>query len=71
MQLAHLKVAQPKPGALRLQVCLFWTVPVLVVNDNGTTGIYGDYKQTVNKLAICDNYPVPKTVDLFATLNGD
>ena len=26
MQLTHLKVAQPKPGALQPQVCLYWTV---------------------------------------------
>lgn len=30
----------------------------------------GDYKVTVNKLTQCDKYPVPRTEDLLATLNG-
>ena len=40
------------------------------MKDAGTVRICGDYKQTVNREAICDNYPVPKAEDLFARLNG-
>ena len=32
--------------------------------------ICGDYKQTINQASLCDKYPVPKTEDIFATLNG-
>ena len=32
--------------------------------------ICGDYKQTINKVAHCENYPLPRTEDLLATLNG-
>ena len=32
--------------------------------------ICGDYKQTINQASLCDKYPIPKTEDLFATLNG-
>ena len=37
MQLAHPKVAQPKPGALRRQVDLCWTVPVPAVSIDRPT----------------------------------
>ena len=30
----------------------------------------GDYKQTINQASLCDKYSVPKTEDIFATLNG-
>ena len=30
----------------------------------------GDYKVTVNKESIYDNYPIPRTEDIFATLSG-
>ena len=32
--------------------------------------ICGDYKQTINQASLCDKYAVPKTEDIFATLNG-
>ena len=44
------------------------TVPIL--KDDGTVRICGDYKQTINQASLCDKYPVPKTEDLFATLNS-
>ena len=48
-----------------------WAAPIVpVMKDDGTVRICGDYKQTVNREAICDNYPVPKAEDLFARLNG-
>ena len=48
-----------------------WAAPIVpVVKSDGTIRICGDYKQTVNRSATCDNYPLPKTEDLLATLNG-
>ncbi len=32
--------------------------------------ICGDYKCTVNQVSKLDNYPIPKTEDLLATLGG-
>ena len=31
--------------------------------------VRGDYKVAVNRESICDNYPIPRTEDLFATLS--
>ena len=49
-----------------------WATPIVpVVNkENGSVRICGDYKLTVNPRAKCDKYPVPRTEDLLATLNG-
>ena len=48
-----------------------WATPIVpVVKLDGTIRICGDYKQTVNRVSNCDKYPVPKTEDLLATLNG-
>ena len=48
-----------------------WAAPIVpVLKDYGTVRICGDYKQTINQASLCDKYPVPKTEDLFATLNG-
>ncbi len=48
-----------------------WAAPIVpVVKEDGSVRICGDYKVTVNPAAKCDNYPVPKTEDLLATLNG-
>ena len=43
---------------------------VPVIKNDGSIRICGDYKQTINSVSECDRYPVPKTEDLFATLNG-
>jgi hypothetical protein len=43
---------------------------VPVRKDDGEIRICGDYKLTINQSAECDTYPVPKTEDLLATLNG-
>ena len=40
------------------------------VKNNGTVRICGNYKQTINKAAHCENYPLPRTEDLLATING-
>ena len=48
-----------------------WAAPIVpVVKENGNVRICGDYKMTINKVSKLDNYPIPKTEDLFATLNG-
>ena len=55
------------------QACNYstWATPIVpVVKEDETIRICGDYKQTINKEAICDNYPVPKTEDLLIKLNG-
>ena len=48
-----------------------WAAPMVqVVKEDNSVRICGDYKVTVSPAAKCDNYPVPKTEDLLATLNG-
>ena len=39
--------------------------------SDGSVQIFGDYKMTVKKVLHCGKYPVTKTEDLLATLNGD
>ena len=49
MQLAHPKVAQPKPGAFWPEVCLCWTMPAKVKANNKliqsalTPGVQSDF----------------------------
>ena len=48
-----------------------WAAPiVLVVKESGENRMCGDYKVTVNAVSKLDNYPIPKTEDLYATLTG-
>ena len=48
-----------------------WAAPIVpVVKQDGTVRICGDYKCTVNQVSKLDNYPIPKTEDLLATLGG-
>ena len=48
-----------------------WPSPiVLVKKSDGLIRICGDYTLSINKVAKHDKYPVPKTEDLLATLNG-
>ena len=48
-----------------------WAAPIVpVLKPNGTVRICGDYKCTVNQASKLDNYPIPKTEDLLATLGG-
>ena len=50
---------------------LEWASPIVPVKKpDGSIRICGDYKVSVNKVSKCDKYPVPKTEDLLATLNG-
>ena len=48
-----------------------WAAPTVpMFKGDESIGICGNYKQTVNEAAECDKYPIPKTEDIFATLNG-
>ena len=48
-----------------------WAAPIVpIVKEDKTIRICGDYKVTVNKVSKLDNYPIPKSEDLFVTLNG-
>ena len=48
-----------------------WAAPIVpVVKTDGTVRICGDYKCTVNQVSKLDNYPIPKTEDLLASLGG-
>ena len=47
-----------------------WAAPTVpLLKDDNTVRICGDYKEKINQVYLCDKYPVPKTEDLFATLN--
>ena len=41
-----------------------------IVKEDKSLRICGDYKVTVNRVSKLDNYPIPKTEDLLATLAG-
>ena len=48
-----------------------WAAPIVPVQkSDGSVQICGDYTVTVNKVTQCSKYPVPRTKDLLATLNG-
>ena len=48
-----------------------WTAPVvLVLKKDGSLRVCSDYKMTVNQCADVDQYSLPNTEDLFATLAG-
>ena len=48
-----------------------WAAPIVpVVKQDGSVRICLDYKGTVNQVSKLDNYPIPKTEDLLATLGG-
>ncbi|XP_021378372.1 uncharacterized protein K02A2.6-like [Mizuhopecten yessoensis] len=48
-----------------------WATPIVpIVKSDKSIRICGDYKVTVNKVSKLDNYPIPKTEDLYATLGG-
>lgn len=48
-----------------------WATPIVpIVKSDKTVRICGDYKVTVNRVSKLDNYPIPKTEDLFAILGG-
>ena len=46
-----------------------WAAPIVpVAKPSGTVRICGDCKLTINKVSKLDNYPIPKTKHLLATL---
>ena len=46
-----------------------WAAPIVpLIKVDKSLRICGDYKVTVNKVCQLDNYPIPKTEDLFVTL---
>ncbi|CAC5420629.1 unnamed protein product [Mytilus coruscus] len=48
-----------------------WAAPIVpVVKENGSIRICGDYKVTVNAVSKLDNYQIPKTEDLYRTLEN-
>ena len=48
-----------------------WAAPIVpVLKNDGSIRICGDYKQTINQVAIPDKYPLPKVEDLLASLAG-
>ena len=49
-----------------------WAAPIVpILKKDGSIRICGDYKQTINKCAKTEIYPLPCTEELFATLSGD
>ena len=48
-----------------------WAAPTVpIVKEDGSVCICDDYKIAANKVSKLDNYPIPKSEDLFITLNG-
>ncbi|CAG2226124.1 unnamed protein product [Mytilus edulis] len=48
-----------------------WAAPIVpIVKPDKSVRICGDYKVTINQVSKLDNYPIPNTDDLYATLSG-
>jgi len=48
-----------------------WATPIVpIMKSSGDVRICGDYKATINRASRLDNYPIPKTEDLVATIGG-
>jgi len=48
-----------------------WAAPIVpVMKSDGSVRICGDYKLTVNAACKTEQYPIPKTEDLLAAVNG-
>ena len=60
-----------KEGVLKKVNHSEWGSPIVVVpKQGGKVRICGDYKVTCNQFLDIDQYPLPKSSDLFATLAG-
>jgi hypothetical protein len=58
-------------GTIRKVQYSEWAAPIVpIVKEDGSIRICGDYKVTINPASQLDNYPIPKTEDLFANLKG-
>ena len=59
-------------GILRPVQFSEWAAPIVPVLKSDTTSvrICGDFKQTVNRVAKLDRYPIPIVEDLFSSLAG-
>ena len=48
-----------------------WVTPIVpILKPDLSVRICSDYKVTINPVTKLDNYPIPKTDDLYATLGG-
>lgn len=48
-----------------------WAAPIVVIpKKDGSVRVCGDYKVTINRCILPGEYPLPKTMDLFATPAG-
>lgn len=48
-----------------------WACPVVpIVKSDGSIRLCGDYKLTVNRVSLLEQYPIPKIEDLFTALSG-
>ena len=48
-----------------------WAAPIVpIIKKDGSIRICGDYKQTINKWAKTEIYPLPRIEELFASLSG-
>ena len=48
-----------------------WATPIMpMMKSDGSIRICGDFKQTVNKSARIEVYPLPRIEELFACLSG-
>ena len=59
-------------GILRPVQFSEWAAPIVpaLKSDKTSVRICGDFKQTVNRVAKLDRYPIPKMEDLFSSLAG-
>ena len=48
-----------------------WATPIVAISKkDGSVRIFGDFKVTLNPVLDVDQYPLPKTDDVFANLAG-
>ena len=58
-------------GVLKNVTFSQWAAPIVpVIKENGDIRICGDFKVTVNPVALPDKYPLPRVEELFAKVSG-